>query len=177
MPAGTLEFRCVKRLILMKIRDITDIFSQAIKDCDMCENEIKNDIKALLDDIRLNINNHDKTDILRTRVCSLETDLLSVSCINDMVFEIYRDLVRKKRLTMKSYENCKAAVYGYVDMRCHRPAFHQAGDAINLCMRKYEKCISFFIGWRIIGSTYILTNKFFDKAIYYLYFDRKDKNN
>lgn len=161
----------------MKIRDITDIFSQAIKDCDMCENEIKNDIKAILDNIRLNINNHDKTDILRTRVCSLETDLLSVSCINDMVFEIYRDLVRKKRLTMKSYENCKAAVYGYVDMRCHRPAFHQAGDAINLYMRKYEKCISFFIGWRIIGSTYILTNKFFDKAIYYLYFDRKDKNN
>lgn len=87
----------------MKIQELIELFDKSIKDCDLYEIEIKKEIRDIIDDLKQNERSPEEIKKRQDEILSLNYKLGYARDVNDRIFDIYSDLVKRKRLTLKSY--------------------------------------------------------------------------
>ena len=131
----------------MKIQELIELFDKSIKDCDLYEIEIKGKIRDILDDLKQNEYSREEIEKRQNEILELNYKLGCVRETNDQVFDIYRDLIRKKRLTFNSYN--KYCWFFYDDFLPHSfnyvDAYTRAVEAIYCYKENFEKTLR----WKI----------------------------
>ena len=87
----------------MKIQELIELFDKSMNDCDLYEIEIKREIRDIVDDLNQNEYSREKLEKRQYEIFRLNNKLGYVREVNDLIFDIYSDLVKRKRLTLKSY--------------------------------------------------------------------------
>ncbi len=131
----------------MKIQELIELFDKSMNDCDLYEIEIKREIRDIVDDLKQNEYSREEVEKRRDEILDLNYKLGCVREINDQVFDIYSDLVGKKRLTLKSYNN--HCWFFYDDFLSHSfnyvDAYTRAVEAIYCYKENFEKTLR----WKI----------------------------
>ena len=133
----------------MKIQELIDLFDKSMKDCDLYEIEIKREIRDIIDDLKRNERSPEEVEKRRDEILELNSKLGRVRDMNDQVFDIYSDLVKKKRMTFKSYDkHCWVFDARFPNPFNYVDAYTQAVEAIRCYKENFKKTLK----WKIVGA-------------------------
>ena len=131
----------------MKIQELIELFDKSMKDCDLYEIEIKREIRDILDDLKQNEYSREEIKKRQNEILGLNYKLGLVREINDQVFDIYRDLIRKKRLTFNSYN--KYCWFFYDDFLPHSFNYVDANSRVVETVLRYKEDFEKTLIWKI----------------------------
>ena len=126
----------------MKIQELIELFDKSMKDCDLYEIEIKREIREIIDDLKQNERSPEEVEKRQDEILNLNYKLDCARDVNDRIFDIYSDLVKRKRLTFGAYNaHCWLFDDSLLNSLNSVDAYTRAVEAIRCYKKNFEKTL------------------------------------